>query len=125
MPVTDTVCPLGAEKIYEIVDGNCIKATPIENFQKYENTKSDSTQIKLDLVTDNLTKIEEAYEGQTAELAIIHSVENDLLEDDLNDMFKESLRKFPNYIKRLQEYNETKTTKPKLIMEVLINKTTN
>jgi len=120
VPVTNVFCPLGAERIYTFENGNCINMQPIVTVRRLEEENSTVNQTKLALVIDNLEKIEEDLSA----LPVNVNSNNDLLEDDINDMFKESLRKFPQYIKKLDTYGAGRGFEASNILKEFVNKAT-
>lgn len=124
VPVTDTVCPLGSDKIYTIENGNCtliesVKAitTPVgsSRMQKSinditaleEKTKEEENKVStsLSVVVDNSKKVKRVENNVTT------YVKEDILERELNDIFKSSLKLFPFYVDRLVKYPEESKAK--------------
>lgn len=101
VPFTDIICPLGSEKIYNIRNGNCIEIVEL---------KSPSTTVVKDLkkVSKDLEEHEArvAASKMTALQVIEQETDLDRLEDDIEEIFKDSLRRFPGFIKRLKKYNK-------------------
>jgi len=100
-PATETIAPFGAGKVYTIVNGNCTKIEATESIDQ------ESIKRIADAV-DKISTIEkEILKGELEEIEIFPAVkyDDDLLEKDLDHFFKVSLRDFPNYLKRLKEYD--------------------
>jgi predicted glutamine amidotransferase len=99
---TDTICPLGSGKIYKIINGNCVSITisgeeAKDNIEAIENIEN---------VVDRLKAREKAILAKETSLIVVEK-EDDLLDKDLDEIFKESLQKFPSFIKRLEEYKKS------------------
>jgi predicted glutamine amidotransferase len=123
LPVTDTIYPLGSEKSYTIVNGNCTKLVPLGELtaRKKNEEVDDDTSGSLDKVVDAVKQLRVIESNITAS-----EKDDDLLEDDINDIFKEPLKKFPMFTTRLQGYKESsKAGKALEILETFINAATN
>lgn len=119
-PVTDIVCPLGSEKIYSFEDGRCIKITAVT-----KNTKSLQEVADALLAHENkVVETEFSIEDEDTKVITLN-LDDDLLEKDFNDIFKDNLMKFPMYIKRLEKYKDNPKAKDALlILEKFLYKST-
>lgn len=90
---TGVICPLGAEKKYTIIDGNCIRIEPvvIEMTTLVEVSKLLEQEEKEIMKADT----EKKKIGQT---------KTELLDLAINDTFVEPFKKFPLAIKRLGKF---------------------
>lgn len=106
----DTICPLGSSRIYTIVNGNCVymskaKTSEIEVTDKgVENKISTFTDV-----VNTLRKNEELISKQEILKLNENNSNNDLVEDLVNDIFKDSLLNFPLALKRLDKYTNNNT----------------
>jgi predicted glutamine amidotransferase len=119
-PVTDTISLLGSNKIYNIKDGNCIgiklqQQVDTESVKKIDEVvKSIMTQEK-EILKKELIVREKTVTAQN----------DDLLDKDLDDMFKDSLYKFPSFSKKLADYQSPRAKQGKEILDVFIEGATN
>lgn len=121
-PFTDTICPLGSEKIYTFVGGNCTKIEPI----KIVADKLIEIVNELDAIEDAIIESEAKDKKKETKVVPLYNIEDDLLEDTINEVFKDSLRQFPSYIKRLEKFPNIKRSKVAIgILEEFIRKSTN
>lgn len=102
VPFTGIICPLGSEKVYTITNGNCTEI--LELTTPAMSIVHDLTTVKKDLEEHEEDQIKKS--SQTALQLIEEEADLDRLEDDIEEMFKDSLRRFPGYIKRLKKYNK-------------------
>jgi len=100
--VTDVVCPLGSEFTYTFKNGECVR---IDKKVKV----SDSLKHIGQLIIQNEKNVVDAEKNNNRSIMLLTDENNnDLLEKDLDDIFKEGLAKFPLYIKRLEMYKNNK-----------------
>lgn len=111
-PVTDIVCPLGSEKIYTFEEGRCTKITTVVKNNKNLQEVAEALLKHEKKVVETEFSIEDEDETKV----IVLQLDDDLLEKDLNDIFKDNLMKFPMYIKRLENYKNNQKAKDALII---------
>jgi hypothetical protein len=97
-----TISPLGSERIYTIVDGNC---TEIKLVAKYSSTNQ--TVINLEEVASELKKEEEEKSN---------SENNDLLDTTIEEVFNNSYKSFPLFIKRLEKFKDLPNAKKGILI---------
>jgi len=112
---TGRICPMGSEKIYDVIKGNCVKITPTGPLAKKSVDKVDEVMQSLILIENNIKAKEEEEDNELAE---------DLLDKDLEDFMKDSLAKFPNFIKRLEAYKRPRAGKAIEIFENFVESAT-
>jgi len=121
-PVTDIVSPLGSGKIYTIEEGNCKDIreqveVDAESIKKIEDAVKLITAHEKEVLTEELNEIESPQEEM--------KFDEDLLEKDLDHFFKEALRIYPGYVKRLKEYSGApRADKAKEMIEIFIESAT-
>lgn len=104
VPFSDIICPLGSDKIYTIVNGNCTEVQTLTD--PALNIVHDLNEVTKDL-EEHEARVESGQQALlTASQVIDQEADLDRLEDDIEEMFKDSLRRFPGFIKRLKKYKD-------------------
>tara|TARA_R110000822_G_scaffold73853_12_gene177625 strand:+ start:912 stop:2774 length:1863 start_codon:yes stop_codon:yes gene_type:complete len=128
-PYTDTISPLGSNKIYTIKNGNCVnirlqKDIDVESIKKIdEAVKEIMTLEKATLKKEVLNNNKELLDKLIEEGKHVPESE-DMLEKDLDNMFKDSLYKFPSFSKTLKEYSSTRAKQAQKIIDVFVDDAT-
>lgn len=111
MPCNEIFCPLESENIYNVKYGKCISISP-------KRTKRSAGVIKA------LEKNEADIQKKEKTKVIDITIADDLLDNDLNNIFKDNLAKFPAFIKQLATYKNSKALVAKKILEDFLEKST-
>lgn len=98
----DTICPLGSSRIYTIINGNCHYITLAKIYADTSNNSSETEVASFTEVVNSLKKNEE--NERKKEIKNITPNNKDLVDDLINDIFKDSLMQFPLALKRLEQH---------------------
>lgn len=125
-----TICPLGSEKIYHIKKGECIGielvdtakhrvpfsnldliVSSITKFEDDMNNKPDSLEFESDKKKDNSKVIELPLTTKSKDAeevkSLVNSLDNDVVEKIIDEMFLPVIEKFQVNKDRLEKYKNT------------------
>lgn len=120
--VTDTFSPIGSDKIYTVKDGNLVKLEAVRKsksaIETFEDAKRELDEFIDEKSGEKMMVPYKATEDTADDLN--SSITDDLLEEDLDEIFLKSYRDFPRFIKKLKTYNSKKAKDAINILETFI-----